>query len=79
MSRDELSEVADPVDRAVLANELIWGPHPDRTALRTMRAQAIRAALDAGRTPDEVATRLQVTAADLRWMAPVTAPKPTPT
>jgi hypothetical protein len=69
MSQDELLEIADPVERAGLADELMWTSHPHRTSLRTLRGQAIREALDAGRQATDVAARLRVTVADLQWMA----------
>jgi hypothetical protein len=69
MTQDELLEIADPVERAGLADELMWTSHPHRTSLRTLRGEAIREALDAGRQATDVAARLRVTVADLQWMA----------
>jgi hypothetical protein len=69
MSRDELLDIADPVERAGLADELMWTADTHRTTLRALRGKAIREALDAGRQPTDVAKRLRVTVADLRWMA----------
>jgi hypothetical protein len=68
MSASELAQVPDPVARAVQANDLMWTNHPDRTALRTLRARAIREALAGGYAAADVADRLGVVVTDLTWM-----------
>ncbi|MBX6357502.1 MAG: hypothetical protein IRZ05_16825 [Micromonosporaceae bacterium] len=68
MSCDEVLEVSDPVERAGVADELMWTSHPRRSALREVRAAAIQQALASGRSVDDLARRLKVTPADIRWM-----------
>ncbi|ABD11310.1 hypothetical protein Francci3_1935 [Frankia casuarinae] len=69
MSYEQVLQVSDPLERAALADDLMWADHPRRLDLRTARGVAIREALEAGRSPDDVARRLVVTVADLTWMA----------
>ncbi|WP_261560735.1 hypothetical protein [Frankia tisae] len=65
--------VSDSVERAALADKLMWADHPRRLELRTVRGIALREALDSGVPADDIARRLVVTVADLTWMA---APAP---
>ena len=58
----------DPVERAVVANELMWSSRVRRGEYRKLRAAAVAAAIEAGRPAEEVATRLGVKAADLGWI-----------
>lgn len=69
VTSEEVLDVADPVERAGLADELMWTAHPQRSRLRMIRADAIRQALDDGRLPDDVAKRLKVKVDDIGWMA----------
>ncbi|MEX5631762.1 hypothetical protein [Parafrankia sp. FMc2] len=61
--------MADPVERAALADALMWTASRQRSAFRGIRAAAIRQALDGGSTADELARRMRVTEADVAWMA----------
>ncbi|OAA24675.1 hypothetical protein UG55_10287 [Frankia sp. EI5c] len=67
-------QLADPVERAALADDLMWSAHQQRSTLRGIRAAAIRQALDGGSTIAELARRMRVNEADVTWMAdhPVT-------
>ncbi|CUU55529.1 hypothetical protein CcI49_12445 [Frankia sp. CcI49] len=62
-------QVADPVERAALADQLMWTASQQRSALRGVRAAAIRQALEDGSTTAELARRMRVTEADVAWMA----------
>ncbi|ABW10758.1 hypothetical protein MXD62_22545 [Frankia sp. Mgl5] len=62
-------QVTDPIERAGLADELMWTSHPQRSALRAIRAAAIRQALEGGYAPTDLASRMKVTVADVGWMA----------
>ncbi|WP_131747273.1 hypothetical protein [Frankia sp. Cppng1_Ct_nod] len=68
LSHDEVLAISDPVERAVVANDLIWTDCDRRTSLRTVRNQALREAVDSGRTSQEIAERLCVTENDVSWM-----------
>ncbi|MCK9898176.1 hypothetical protein [Frankia sp. AgB32] len=74
MTYEDVVKVSDPVERAALADSLMWADHPRRLELRTVRGIALREALDSGLAPEDVARRLVVTAADLSWMAAPAAP-----
>lgn len=69
MTYEDVIQVPDPVERAVLADNLMWADHPRRLDLRTARGMALREALDAGHDVEEIARRLVVTVKDLNWMA----------
>ncbi len=75
MSYEDVVAVSDSVERAALADKLMWADHPRRLELRTVRGIALREALDSGVPADDIARRLVVTVADLIWMA---APAPAP-
>jgi hypothetical protein len=64
----DLDTIADPVDRAAAANDLLWTRHPGSSALRTARGLAISEAVELGRSPEEIADRLNVRPDDLTWM-----------
>jgi hypothetical protein len=65
---EEIASIADSVDRAARAHELIWGDHPRPRRLRELRAEALRTAIDEGRDAAELAARLGVRATDIDWM-----------
>lgn len=68
MSLEQVLQVSDLLERAALADDLMWTDHPRRLDLREVRGAAIREALEAGRSSDDIARRLSVTVADLEWM-----------
>ncbi|WP_239313552.1 MULTISPECIES: hypothetical protein [unclassified Frankia] len=68
LSHDEVLAITDPIERAVAANDLIWTDCAQRTSLRTIRNQALREAVETGRTSQEIAARLRITENDLTWM-----------
>ncbi len=74
MSYEDVVAISDPVERAALADKLMWADHPRRLELRTVRGIALRAALDSGVPADAIAGRLVVTVADLTWMAAPASP-----
>ncbi|WP_322750786.1 MULTISPECIES: hypothetical protein [unclassified Frankia] len=76
LSHDEVLAITDPVERAVVANDLIWTNCDRRTSLRTVRSQALREAVESGRTSQEIAERLRVTENDLTWMTNGTVSTP---
>lgn len=65
---EEVASIEDSVDRAARANELIWRSHPQRSQLRELRADALRAALREGKDAAEIAGRLGVRTDDITWM-----------
>jgi hypothetical protein len=75
-SHDEVRAIIDPLERAAVANELIWTNCDRRTSLLSVRNQALREAIDAGRTGQEIAKRLRVTEKDLIWMTHDTVSTP---
>ncbi|WP_101836395.1 hypothetical protein [Frankia canadensis] len=74
MNYEDVLKVPDPVERAVLADKLMWADHPRRLELRTVRGIALRQALDSGLEAEAIAARLVVTVADLAWMAAPASP-----
>ncbi|WP_241831134.1 hypothetical protein [Parafrankia soli] len=76
MSYEQVENTPDPLDRASLADELMWTPHPHRLALRRLRGEAIRASLAAGVPSDRIAATLHVKISDLEWMSRPTATAP---
>ncbi len=64
----ELLTIADPAERAAVANDLLWQRPELSERLRQARSQAIREAMSQGRSPETVAEHLKVRAADLTWM-----------
>jgi hypothetical protein len=71
---EEVASIPDSVDRAARANELMWRDHPRPRALRELRADALRTAINEGRDAAELAARLGVRAADIEWMTRRDAP-----
>ena len=65
MTLDALVGIADPLDRAHAADRLMWDDPRSYTDAREARRQAVLAAVEVGRSPDEIATRLRVRADDL--------------
>jgi hypothetical protein len=65
---EEVAAIVDPVERAVIANDLMWDAPAGRRALRTLRAAAVTEALGSGTAADEIAARLSVRPTDLTWM-----------
>ncbi|CAI7978761.1 conserved hypothetical protein [Frankia sp. Hr75.2] len=76
MSYEQVENTPDPLDRASLADELMWTPHPHRLALRDLRSDAIRASLAAGIPSDQIAAKLHVKISDLEWMSRLTTVAP---
>lgn len=74
MTYDDVLQVTDPVERARLADQMMWADHPRRLELRTVRGIALREALDSGLDAQDIASRLVVTVADLAWMAAPVSP-----
>jgi hypothetical protein len=66
---DEVETICDPIERASVANTLLWQDHPQPARLRAVRGGAIREAIDAGLPRDQIAERLRVLAGDLMWMS----------
>jgi hypothetical protein len=60
--------IADPVQRAVVADALLWEDRDNRPQWRQMRRAAITEALRAGRA-DELAAGLSVRPGDLPLLA----------
>ena len=65
---EEVALIPDSADRAARANDLMWRNPRRPRDLRQLRADALRAAIDEGRDPVELAARLGVRATDLEWM-----------
>jgi hypothetical protein len=65
---EEVASIADSVDRAARANDLLWRKPQHPRDLRELRADALRAAIDEGRDRSELAARLGVRDSDLDWM-----------
>jgi hypothetical protein len=74
MTYEDVVQVSDPVERAAVADKLMWADHPRRLELRTVRGIALREALDSGLQAEDIARRLVVTVADLSWMAAPASP-----
>jgi hypothetical protein len=64
----DILTVADPTERAKLADSMLWDGQRDARTLRTLRGDAIREAIDEGRAPQEIADLLNVRVSDLTWM-----------
>ena len=71
---EEVASIADSVDRAARAHELIGGKTSRPGQLRELRASALRTAIGEGRDATELATRLGVRAADIAWMTSLEKP-----
>jgi hypothetical protein len=74
----ELTHVTDPTEQAVIANALMWTAGMVSTVSRTLRAEAVRRALEAGVPKATIAQRLDVPEPDLVWVlddhGPLTVP-----
>jgi hypothetical protein len=66
---EEVAALPDPLDRAALANDLMWNAPSGRSAYRALRASSVAAAIDAGHSAEEISARLQVKPSDVAWMA----------